>query len=118
MSPQEYRRAPRYAVDDYVQVVDTMTDAVVGQLGNISETGMLLIANAPLADDALYQLRFSLHESTRRPPIEVGAHLLWQERAAMPGQSWAGFRFIHILDRELEQLREWLRAQERAQAPG
>ena len=32
--------------------VDAMTDRVVGRVGNLSETGMLLIANEPLVDDA------------------------------------------------------------------
>ena len=43
-----------------ITVIDTMTDTVVGRIGNLSETGMLLIANAPLVEDALYQLRFLL----------------------------------------------------------
>ena len=54
------RRAPRRHVTEVVPVIDTMTDEVVGQLGNLSESGMLLIASAPLLEDALYQLRFHL----------------------------------------------------------
>ena len=40
------RRAPRRHVTEVVPVIDTMTDEVVGQLGNLSESGMLLIASA------------------------------------------------------------------------
>ncbi|MDX1550236.1 MAG: PilZ domain-containing protein, partial [Lysobacter spongiicola] len=47
MKYDEYRHARRYDVPDTVKVVDTMTDEVVGQLGNVSETGMLLMANRP-----------------------------------------------------------------------
>ena len=39
------RRAPRRHVTDITPVIDTMTDEVIGQLGNLSETGMLLIAS-------------------------------------------------------------------------
>lgn len=106
---EEFRRARRRAIQEPVQVVDTMTDTVIGQLSNLSETGMLLIASAPLVEDGLYQLRFNLrgapHQSS---PIEVGAHLLWQDSTSTPGQTWSGFRFITMLESELQQLRHWL----------
>ena len=44
----EFRRAKRRKVADTVIVVDTMVDAVVGRLGNLSETGMLLMANTAM----------------------------------------------------------------------
>ena len=47
---------------------------------------MLLMANAPLVEDALYQFRFNLHDAHgRETPLEVGAHLLWQDAAARLG---------------------------------
>ena len=74
-----------------------MTDSVVGRIGNLSETGMLLIASVPLTDDALYQFRFQLPGAHGpRAEYEVGAHLLWQDGASAPGQAWTGFRFIAI----------------------
>lgn len=107
MSADEYRRADRHDVPDTVQVVDTMTDTVVGRLGNISQTGMLLIAGAPLVDDALYQFRLEVGDRPGQA-IEVGAHLLWQDRASAAGQTWAGFRFIKVLDGHAQPLRDWL----------
>ena len=103
----EYRRVPRRKIADTIQVVDTMTDTVIGRLGNLSETGMLVITNVPLADDALYQLRFTLHDPAS-VPIEVGVHLLWQDTASASGQTWTGFRFITLLDGQMQQLRQWL----------
>jgi Xaa-Pro dipeptidase len=58
----EFRRARRRKVADTVIVVDTMVDSVVGRLGNLSETGMLLMANMALTEDALYQFRFNLND--------------------------------------------------------
>lgn len=107
----EFRRKPRRKILNTIQVVDAMTDDVVGRLGNLSENGMLLIANRALVDDALYQLRFNLGgEIDRLLAIEVGAHLLWQDTARGPDQIWTGLRFITVLDRQLQQLREWLDA--------
>ncbi|HSM10398.1 MAG TPA: PilZ domain-containing protein [Lysobacter sp.] len=107
----ELRRKRRRKVIDRVEVVDAMTDMVVGHLGNLSENGMLLVATMPLVDDALYQLRFNLCSSRDRArAIEVGAHLLWQEGDRSQGHNWVGLRFITVLDHQLQQLREWLDA--------
>ncbi len=105
----EFRRAKRRKVSDTILVTDAMTDSVVGRIGNLSETGMLLIASGPLVEDALYQFRFSLHDGRGRAiPMEVGAHLLWLDRASAPGQAWSGLRFIAVPDEQAEQLRHWI----------
>ena len=110
-SNDEYRRVPRRKIAVMTQVVDTMTDTVIGRLGNLSETGMLVIAGLPLVDDALYQLRFMLHDAGEPPiPIEVGVHLLWQDTASASGQTWTGFRFIDIAASDLLFLRSWVAA--------
>ena len=103
----DFRRVPRRKIAETIQVVDTMTDTVIGRLGNLSDTGMLVITSIPLVDDALYQLRFMLHEAGS-VPIEVGVHVLWQETASASGQTWTGFRFITLLDSQMQQLRQWL----------
>ena len=107
----EFRRARRRKVSDTILVTDTMTDNVVGRVSNLSETGMLLITSMPLVDDALYQLRFHLHDSRGRERVfEVGAHLLWTDNASAPGQSWTGLRFISVPPEQAEQLRHWIDA--------
>lgn len=105
----EYRRVRRRRVEQAVHVVDTMTDTVIGRLGNVSETGMLMVASAPLMVDALYQVRFALGDPPGAgEPIEVGAHLLWQDEAGPAGHNWSGFRFITMLESQMLQLRQWL----------
>ena len=107
----EFRRARRRKVSDTVLVTDAMTDGVIGRIGNVSETGMLLMASAPLVEDALYQFRFRLLAANGREiPMEVGAHLLWLDRASAPGQAWTGLRFIAIPADQAEQLRDWIDA--------
>ena len=107
--PVDTRRAPRRQVSDLVPVTDQMRDSVVGRLGNVSETGMLMLASAALRDDALYQLRFPLTLADGRSEwIDVGVHLLWSEPAHAPGQSWAGFRFLTLSREHRQLLRRWI----------
>ncbi len=105
----ESRRAKRRNVHESVGVIDTMTEQVIGRVGNISESGMLLIANAPLCEDALYQLRFEIIDHTgRMVPIDVGAHLIWIGSANTPGKGWAGLRFLTLEESQLAVLRHWI----------
>lgn len=105
------RRARRRRVEGTVLVTDAMLDAVIGRIGNLSETGMLLIATAPLADDALYQLRYSLPmPGGALLSIEAGMHAVWQDRSSGSGQAWVGLRVISLPEAQLQQLRAWLDA--------
>ncbi|MBS0457047.1 MAG: PilZ domain-containing protein [Proteobacteria bacterium] len=107
----EHRRKPRRHLDRAVEVEDVMTEAVVGWLGNLSESGMLIQAGQTLVEDGLYQFRFSLIAADgNRRSIEVGAHHLWAEPAATPGQSWIGFRFIDLSADDTARVREWVAA--------
>jgi len=107
----EFRRARRRKAADTILVTDAMTERVVGHIGNLSESGMLLIANETLVDDALYQLQFALPGDKGQPEvIEVGAHLLWMDRASAPGQAWIGFRFIAVPPKHMARLQKWIEA--------
>jgi c-di-GMP-binding flagellar brake protein YcgR len=107
----EYRRAKRRKVDHSIEVLDTMTEQVIGHLSDLSETGMLLILNHALTSDALYQLRFKLPDAKGvEHPIEIGAHELWADQASAPGQVWTGFRFIDISAEDLAFIRNWVAA--------
>lgn len=107
----EFRRARRRKIADTILVTDAMTDVVVGRIGNLSESGMLLIASAPLVEDALYQLRFPLHDARGHDSMfELGAHVLWLDHASAPGQSWAGLRFLAVTEDHGKRLRQWIDA--------
>ena len=61
----------------------------------------------PLAEDALYQIRFNLPD-TDGQSVEIGAHVLWRDDASAPGQSWAGLRFLGLAPQATRSLREWV----------
>jgi len=105
----EFRRARRRKASDTVLVTDVMTERVVGHIGNLSESGMLLIANESLVDDAIYQFNFPLPDKSGRvTPVEVSTHLLWIDRASAPGQAWIGFRFISVTDPHQASIKAWI----------
>lgn len=108
----EYRRAARRKADKGIEVLDTMSEKVVGHLSDLSETGLLLIAHQPMTSDALYQLRFRLpgQRGGGAHAVEVGAHELWSDPAAAPGQIWTGFRFIDLSPQDLLFVRTWVAA--------
>ena len=107
----EHRRKPRRNLDRVVEIMDVMTESMVGRVGNLSENGMLIQAAQTLVEDALYQFRFALIDRDgSRHSFEIGVHHLWSEPAATPGQSWIGLRFIDISADDTLRLREWVEA--------
>lgn len=108
---QDLRRAQRLSVREALPVIDAMEERVVGRLGNVSETGMLLVATAALREQALYQLQFTLSRDGRPLGlVDVGAQVLWQNTANTPGHTWAGLRFLTISEAHLALLRDWIEA--------
>ncbi len=105
----EFRRAKRRQLSEVVQVNDSMTDEVLGRVGNLSETGMLLFSRAAGVDDGLYQINFSLTlPKGRSHEFQIGAHQLWSEPNQGSGNFWTGFRFIDIAADDLDLLRAYI----------
>lgn len=106
---EQRRRSKRRHPDQVIHVTDAMTGGSVGRIGNLSIDGLMVIANAPLTDDALYQFAFQLpDDSGRGQPIEIGVHEQWGETAENTGQYWAGFRIIDISSADYATLARWI----------
>jgi len=105
----EQRRAPRKRPNYVVAVTDTITGHSLGQLGNLSSNGMLLISQHRPRSEAVYQVSLPLPAlDGSMPTIEVGIQEQWHEPAATPGQIWSGFRIIAIGSNDAAQLERWL----------
>lgn len=105
----ESRRARRRSISQAIEVIDTMSESVIGRIGNLSQTGMLLISDKHVCEDALFQVSFALPDgSGRLRSLEVGAQHLWSEDGSAPGQAWCGFRFIDIAPTDADFLRLWV----------
>src|SRR5260221_12922810 len=105
----ELRRAKRKPPEDPINVVNAMTGATIGRIGNLSINGMMLVADAPIREDALFQFLFNLPDGRGgQVALEVGMHEQWAEPASVPGQHWAGFRIIDIAQHDMEVLQAWV----------
>lgn len=106
----ENRRSRRKSARQGIEVTNTLTDEAMGQLGNLSVDGMLLIANRAIPDDALFQFGFDLpgRDGAAGRRIEVGVHDQWSEPAKVPGQYWAGFRIIDLAPEARAAVTAWV----------
>lgn len=108
MNNAEYRNATRRDIHASFDVVDTMTGQRIGQLLDLSASGLQLNSLLPLMQDALYQWRFPLPAGAGQAPeeIECGVHVLWVD-SENPGEYSAGGRFIQISTDARDRIRDW-----------
>ncbi len=111
-TPDNQRRAERKRASANAIVTNAITGQRIGQVGNLSSTGMMLILEEAPRRDALYQVSVALPSSGRSllqsQPIEVGIQEQWQAPAASSDQTWAGFRIVAITDIDASRLEGWL----------
>lgn len=108
----ENRRSRRRSTRQSIDVTDALTGESIGQVGNLSSDGMLLIANRQVPDGGLFQFAFDLPDTAPPRRIEVGVHEQWSEPANVPGQFWAGFRIIDIAPEDRTALGAWVETHE------
>ena len=95
----ENRRHRRAVPDGAIQVRDAITGQMLGTVGNLSASGLMLISNRPIEADCLFQLSFTVTDSAGRDrDLEVGAESLWSSPASQPDVYWAGFEIVEISD--------------------
>lgn len=106
---RDQRRTRRKPVDSTVVVTDVITGQPMGQIGNLSGTGMLLISTASPHSEAIYQVRLPLPGNGNTPQyIEVGVQEQWHDHAASADQIWTGYRIISINEDDKARLDAWL----------
>lgn len=104
------RRSQRKRAQHAIQVANAVTGQEVGQIGNLSTDGMLIITHRRLPEDALFQFTFHLPNgaTAQTHQLEVGVHEQWSEAANVPGQFWSGFRIIDIGPEDYNVLHDWV----------
>mgnify|MGYP000928179348 CR=1 FL=1 len=110
----EHRQASRKPPNHTIPVTNAITGELIGCIGNLSISGMMLVANQSIPSDALFQFAFHLpDEHGQRCVLELGVHEQWGEVAQTPGQYWAGFRIISIGPQDFNILYQWVNGAEK-----
>lgn len=106
---EDFRRLKRRKASMEIRVLDCMTQQCIGQIADLSESGMMITANTSVTTDGLYQFELYFAKSTpANKTIHVGAHELWSEQNNQSGQMEVGFRFIDIAPSDRAWLRTWV----------
>lgn len=94
---KEQRKADRKKIAGSMSVTDINRDRVIGQLVDISIDGLMLLGDAPLTINGMYQFDIELPEPVNgNSVLHLGAECLWCRNAEDPDHYWAGFHLIDI----------------------
>jgi len=105
----EQRRAPRKRATAPMPVTDVMTERVLGQLGNLSATGLLLLGSRAPRPGGVHQVVFTLPDAQHREHrVEIGIQEQWHVQAESPGQVWSGYRIVAASDDDVRAIDEWI----------
>ncbi len=103
------RRQKRRKVDIEIVVIDFMTKQPIGNIIDLSESGMMIAANKVVVPDALFQFDLNFpNQYIATNTIRVGAQELWTVTNTRTNQSEIGFRFIDVAQSDRVWIRNWV----------
>jgi len=103
------RRSVRKQVAEPLLVLDTMSGAQLGRIGNLSTDGLMLISAQPIPEQHVYEVLFPLPGTwVGAQRLEVGIQCLWSEPASTSDSHWAGCHIISISPEHQDLLEAWV----------
>ncbi|MCP4234856.1 MAG: PilZ domain-containing protein [Aestuariibacter sp.] len=104
MAPDN-RKSPRIDIDQPIQVIDATQNSVVGNLVNLSSSGLMVLTTHEVPISHVFQLEMHLYFSDNsEKQIKFGAESLWAQETSTPEHSWVGFHIIDISSEDFEVL--------------
>ncbi len=105
------RTIKRKHVAYYTRMFDAKSDVQLGNLGDISLGGVMLISAIPFPPDTTFQLKLELSDDIADKPFMVFEALsLWSHPDLDPELNNTGFRITKIAPEDLEIIRNILQA--------
>lgn len=99
----EKRKAKRRHIIYYLRVFDRKTDRLVGQLVDITTSGMKLVSENSIEPDTHYQLRMVLPEEIeKKKEITFEVRSLWCKPDVNPNFYSSGFEFEDISTEDIQ----------------
>lgn len=100
---QDRRRTKRRFLMYYSRIFDTSNDTLVGQLGDVTPLGLMVISDAPLPVDKVFTLKIELSaEVSDQPDFLVTARSLWCQPDVAPGIYNTGFELQELSPENIE----------------
>lgn len=98
----EKRRAKRRHIIYYLRVFDQNNDQLVGQLVDITTSGMKLVSENSIEPDTYYELRMVLPEEIdKKKEITFAVKSMWCKRDVNPNFYSIGFEFEDIATEDI-----------------
>ncbi len=99
----ERRTLKRQHIMFYSRVFDRSTGAFMGYLGNLTESGAMIISEESLEKDKIFNLRIDLPEDIYGKPIlNLSARSVWCKRDIDPNFFNIGFALHEVADDDAE----------------
>lgn len=92
MNMLNQRSIQRHQLPYYLSVFNRLTDKPLGFIGNLSETGLMLISRYPMMTGVRFDMRLKIpaqHGELRC--VDIGATCLWSREDVTPGSFDSGF---------------------------
>jgi len=88
-----------------LSVLNSIDDQELGNIGNLSPGGMMLITTRQLQADGILQLKIDTPAEFGCGPVSMGVKILWCTPANSPDEYWAGLETIDISSADRESLK-------------
>lgn len=99
----EKRKSKRRHLIYYLKVYDRTTGQLIGQIGDITTEGIMLITESPIDPNRLFQFRMLLPEEIEgKKEIYFDAKSLWCNKDINPNFYNVGFKMINISMKQID----------------
>lgn len=95
MNMLNQRSIQRHQLPYFLKVYNRFTDKPLGSIGNLSETGLMLISRYPMMTNVRFEMRLKIpaqHGELRC--VDFSATCLWTREDVTPGSFDSGFTLI------------------------
>ena len=107
------RRDRRRNVRQAMVLVNSITGANLGPIGNLSAGGLMLISNQPVGDSNIYQAQFQLNDpASGTRSIDLAFQVLWCAPASTANTFWSGCQTIDISEEDRAAIHDWANAED------
>jgi hypothetical protein len=105
------QRAKRKLSPEVIIVINALSGASLGRIGNLSDGGAMIITNQPIPEGSVIQIQFMLHDTAGCPRrIEAGIQCLWSAPAQSERGYWNGCQFVAMGEVEEQLISHWIAA--------